>query len=1151
MESFQTSRKRHSHRIMGSVLSVICMAAILVSTLPPATVFAEQDLAVAQQTTATVTSQSATTTDRLNLREGPNTTSRVLTVLETGTVVTVLDNSNAQWVRVRTSNGQEGYCSREYLNISNTAVAAATTATTTDHLNLRQGPGSTYSVLTVLPLGTVVTVVDNSNAQWVRVRTSNGQEGYCSREYLAIGDNHSPSTPPSNVSLSLDTKQYTNTAGKSYRFLARVSGSNTTPTVTSSNPNIVTVTYGGKDARGYLYDIKTIAPGNASISVSVDGTSVTMPVTVTGSSSDNNSSSSTPNPNISVSLDTKQYTNTAGKSYRFLARVSGSNTTPTVTSSNPNVVTVTYGGKDARGYLYDIKTIAPGNASISVSVDGTSATMPVTVTGNNPSSTPPASNVSLSLDTKQYTNAAGKSYRFLARITGGSGAAPVVTSSNQSVVTVAYGGKDSRGYLYDITTVAPGSAVITVTVDGKSATMPVTVTGAVAGDPSTSTPSSSNPSSSTPTTNATLSLDTNSYTNGPGSTYQFLARVSGGSGTTPSVTSSNHSVVTVAYASKDSRGYLYTLKTVSPGSAVITVSVDGKSATLPVTVTNTVNGNVGNVVDPISKKTVKTAITTTELNLRGGPATTYERITTLAANAQLTPLDFTSNGWLKVRTADSRVGYVSTEYLTYVFTDGSTTAAQVSLSPSPNSISTSIPQGKTLYMTATQSGKKITGLWSSSNTDVATVSNGYIYGANPGTATITVMDPTGSTRASMTVTITAAEPVKTAYVNPNIASVNKSVELVAVTDNTRNAVDFVVDMGGGRTQTVRASTFTSESSANTGLATNNTRVWRANITFNSAGTYPIQVYSYKNGTRSTSAFSTSAYVVSTQDETTTSVEQRRISDKMLEIIGKWEGYSAAVYPDTLANNIPTIGYGHTFSAGAQFYNNLTKTEAWSLLCNTINTKAYTSEVNRFITSNNLRTNQQQFDAMVSFSYNIGAGYWNNASAAFDMRTVMLNAVVPPSVPASGLPATTSLNTYLYQDKSTSSTKQQALTSGVSLTVLSCSYDSSTHAGWYRVRLANGTEGWIQSGYVRFASSVAVTHDLNYTDAVPFGSEAVRWSTAGGTCYAGLVYRRLGEAKVFSFGDYTSATPGNENYGRNTYGYVYPSYAQPYEKKPLN
>ena len=215
---------------------------------------------------------------------------------------------------------------------------------------------------------------------------------------------------------------------------------------------------------------------------------------------------------------------------------------------------------------------------------------------------------------------------------------------------------------------------------------------------------------------------------------------------------------------------------------------------------------------------------------------------------------------------------------------------------------------------------------------------------------------------------------------------------------------------------VKATSFKEEMSSNAGLANNYTRVWKANITFSKAGTYPVKVYSYKNGTKSSTAFSTSAYVVSTQDETTTSVEQRRISDKMLEIIGKWEGYSAAVYPDTLANNIPTIGYGHTFSAGAQFYNNLTKTEAWSLLCNTINNKSYTSEVNKFIVNNKIKTNQQQFDAMVSFSYNIGAGYWNNPSAAFDMRTVMLNAVVPPAIPSGGLSASTSLSAYLYQDK---------------------------------------------------------------------------------------------------------------------------------------
>ena len=211
-------------------------------------------------------------------------------------------------------------------------------------------------------------------------------------------------------------------------------------------------------------------------------------------------------------------------------------------------------------------------------------------------------------------------------------AAPTVTSSNTSVATVSYASKDSRGYLYDIKTVGAGSATITVSVDGKTATLPVTVTGGSNGGSSS---------------NVSLTLDTKSYTNTAGKSYRFLAKVSGGSGAVPTVTSSNTSVATVSYASKDSRGYLYDIKTVGAGSATITVSVDGKTATLPVTVTDTVDGSVGNLVDPVSKKKVKSAVTTTGLNLRTGPGTTYDRIATLDSNITLTPLDFTSNGWLK------------------------------------------------------------------------------------------------------------------------------------------------------------------------------------------------------------------------------------------------------------------------------------------------------------------------------------------------------------------------------------------------------------------------------------------------------------------------------------------------------------------------
>ena len=151
MEPSQAPKKDRKHRVMGSVLSVICMAAILASTLPATPVFAAED---------------------------------PLTISETDQV----------------------------------AVKASATATTTDRLNLRAGAGSSYEVLTVLELGAQVTVLDDSNAESVKVRTGSGQEGYCSREYLNMGVEAASST------LSLNTKSYTNTAGKSYRFLAKVSG---------------------------------------------------------------------------------------------------------------------------------------------------------------------------------------------------------------------------------------------------------------------------------------------------------------------------------------------------------------------------------------------------------------------------------------------------------------------------------------------------------------------------------------------------------------------------------------------------------------------------------------------------------------------------------------------------------------------------------------------------------------------------------------------------------------------------------------------------------------------------------------------------------------------------------------------------------------
>ena len=60
------------------------------------------------------------------------------------------------------------------------------------------------------------------------------------------------------------------------------------------------------------------------------------------------------------------------------------------------------------------------------------------------------------------------------------------------------------------------------------------------------------------------------------------------------------------------------------------------------------------------------------------------------------------------------------------------------------------------------------------------------------------------------------------------------------------------------------------------------------------------------------------------------------------------------------------------------------------------------------------------------------------------------------------------------------------------------------------------------------------------DAYTFGSNLLDWHVAGGNCYIGLYYRRLAEAKVFSYGNYAEASPSNGNYKKNTYGYKVPS-----------
>lgn len=95
---------------------------------------------------------------------------------------------------------------------------------------------------------------------------------------------------------------------------------------------------------------------------------------------------------------------------------------------------------------------------------------------------------------------------------------------------------------------------------------------------------------------------------------------------------------------------------------------------------------------------------------------------------------------------------------------------------------------------------------------------------------------------------------------------------------------------------------------------------------------------------------------------------------------------------------PTLGYGKVVTTNEQFYNNLTKREAYAYLCQTVNNGGYTTKTNAFLNNNGVKFNQQQFDALVCFAYNVGASAISNDSL---LQNVLLDTGSGASVTSGG------------------------------------------------------------------------------------------------------------------------------------------------------
>ena len=139
-------------------------------------------------------SQTMTPTTYLNLRSGPSMDHGVVTVLSPSQTVTTTGNTSGVWYEVTTSNGQTGWASKTYLKAtgssdaggSSSAPTASGSATTTSAVNVRSGPGTSYSVLAVAAKGTTLPTTGKTSGGWTEV-IRNGQTAWISTSYLTTG----------------------------------------------------------------------------------------------------------------------------------------------------------------------------------------------------------------------------------------------------------------------------------------------------------------------------------------------------------------------------------------------------------------------------------------------------------------------------------------------------------------------------------------------------------------------------------------------------------------------------------------------------------------------------------------------------------------------------------------------------------------------------------------------------------------------------------------------------------------------------------------------------------------------------------------------------------------------------------------------------
>ena len=150
------------------------------------------------------TGAGTTTGSSLRLRSEPSTSASVVTMLDKGVSVAILDDSADGWYKIG-YNGSTGYVSADYLTVDSDNVFTTSGRINSEGVNVRSAASTDSSVLATVSDGTIVTVnglVDG----WYDVTCEYGTEGYIRSDYVDLTNSAS-----SNSDIVETAKQYLGT----------------------------------------------------------------------------------------------------------------------------------------------------------------------------------------------------------------------------------------------------------------------------------------------------------------------------------------------------------------------------------------------------------------------------------------------------------------------------------------------------------------------------------------------------------------------------------------------------------------------------------------------------------------------------------------------------------------------------------------------------------------------------------------------------------------------------------------------------------------------------------------------------------------------------------------------------------------------------